>query len=284
MPPKTFPVDTALQSSIGPDKDNIHMSRESEPLPHPPGSNPYRRDVFPGYGLEGSLTHGRSSTSSLQGIPTSVGRVSSSAVGGHQFDYAMLQQPPSADPNRYPPHAQQAEISFGGNDATFSGEGYIPSYQEADRLFNPNDTTTHFNESRLSFGMMPSQLGRHSQDPMYETLSKYKAGEMGRWSSSFSSNNFVPQTRNNLIMGQTEDISATSDTQYRGQFSNFARKVPPPLPPKPRMAPSRSTQSDIGIASHEQYFAGVGDRRPSGIYLGANEVDIDERGYSVSFV
>ena len=285
MPPKSFPGDHHIPTNIGSNNDNGQISRQSEPLPYPPTLNSYHRlDAFPtGHGYNERLPEGRFSTSNLQ-TPHIAGRRDCNLIGSHQFDYALLQQ--SSSKGGYS-HQCPSENSFGFNEGSHFSEGHIPSYQEADRLFNPNDTTNHFNESRLSFGLMPPPQGLHSQDPMYETLSRYTGGEMGRWSStSLCSNNGIPSRRGKTVVSEATDIIRQPPVINSGPHEQFnvARKAPPPLPPKPRLGPARSNQSDMGVIPYHQTSLGAAEKRPSGIYLSGDEVDIDERGYSVSFV
>ena len=281
MPPKTFPDDQHIPRSLSSSNHPVQLSRQSAPLPHPPTHSSYhhRLNAFPGTpGYNETLTQGRFSTSSSQILPA---WSRDAPNDSHQFDYALLQQ--SSSKGGYPNLGQSSENSFGLKEGSVFSEGYIPSYQEADRLFNPNDTTNHFNESRLSFGIMPKTRGIYSQDPMYETLSRY-TGE-NRWSSaSLCSNNGMPSSRGSIKANEMAALTRNSQLNSESQIQSiFAKKAPPPLPPKPRLGSSSSAQGDMGLIPNQQSFGTI-EKRPSGIYLSGDAVDVDERGYSVSFV
>lgn len=186
----------------------------------------------------------------------------------------VLPHPPSSQQHQFPRPQQRRDMfsdrlssssNHGGgrmhhsmdyysvphNDSNFSNDGYLPSLQEADRFFGVAPEDTSFNSSRLSLGMRYQQ---QQGDPMYETLSQYRTGQQGprRWSAT-TSNVSLPSSSN-------------STNNHRGP-----RREPPPLPPKPRLAPFRSAQSDVGApSSHHQTQDGF--PRPG------------DRGYSVSFV
>ena len=142
MPPKYFPSDHQLPSNISTNNGSVHMSRQSEPLPYPPNMNSYNRLVpFPaGSRYSGNVSQGRFPTSNLHANPGMESK-EDNVAGVHQFDYALLQQPPIRP--GYPSVYQSSENSFGLNEGSMFSEGRIPSYQEADMLFNPNDTTNH---------------------------------------------------------------------------------------------------------------------------------------------
>ena len=284
MPPKYLPSDHQIPSTISTNNRTVHLSRQSEPLPYPPSMNSYNRlaPFTAGSRLSGHINQGRFPTPNIHANPGMESK-EDNMTGVHQFDYALLQQP-SIRPG-YPSPCQSSENNFGLNEGSMFSEGRIPSYQEADMLFNPNDTTSHFNESRLSFGMTPTFHGNHGKDPMYETLSRYTGQHMGRWSNaSLSSNHEVaPRTANSIITGDHGMVRpVVSNSGSMGPFDT-SKKIPPPLPPKPRLGSNRSVQSDIGCSPYI-HSSGTAERRPAGIYLSGEEVDIDERGYSVSFV
>ena len=278
MPPKHFPGD---RMNYGLNNGSIQASRQSEPIPYPPSFNSIRRANQYPTGIRYSDQHipQNTTTSNPQGHMLSDGR-DSNVSASHQFDYALLQQSTG-----YAMQNQPVENGFGFNEGTFP-DGRIPTYQEAERLFNPNDTTNHFNESRLSFGMAPMMPDAHPKDPMYETLSRYAGQNINRWSNASSSNHEIPSRMGNFGVFNEHGASRTSiQSSNNSNMDHFdsSRKAPPPLPPKPRLGSNRSSHSDIGSGPY-QYSASTADKRPSGIYLSGDEVDIDERGYSVSFV
>ena len=282
MPPKYFPGDHKIPA-FRPSKNELaHISRQSEPLPYPPALSPNRMGQFPsGSRINENPGQGRFSSANLH-ISSNSERQENMATEAHQFDYALLQQ--SSFKSGYPGAYQSSENSSCMNDGHMFSDGRIPSYQEAERLFNPNDTTNHFNESRLSFGIMPPMQGHHSKDPMYETLSRYNGQDIGRWSSASLNSNNGRNSRINSGFTENHGVSRTIVERNVGSVEHFesARKAPP-LPPKPRLGPIRSTNSEIAAAQY-RYSSGPSETRPSGIYLSGDEVDIDERGYSVSFV
>ena len=276
MPPKHFPGD---RMSYGLNSDSVQASRQSEPIPYPPSFNSFRRSNQYDAGIRYSEHAPQNLSSNNQGPSISDGRESSSSIS-HQFDYALLQQ--SSGPSL----SQMQDNNLGLNEGPLFSDGRIPTYQEAERLFNPNDTTNHFNESRLSFGMTPSIPDSHPKDPMYETLSRYAGQNISRLSNASSSNQELPARIGNVGVINDHGTSRSSVQSFTsGNIDQFDlnRKAPPPLPPKPRLGSNRSTHSDIGMVPY-QYSSSVADKRPSGIYLSGDEVDIDERGYSVSFV
>ena len=280
MPPKHFPGD---RMSYGSNNGLPHAARQSEPIPYPPSYNSFRRiNQYPA-GTRYSEHTPQEMTSNHQGPLLQDTRESNGTLT-HQFDYALLQQ--SSGPSGRPIQGQTQDNCLGFNDGQSFSEGRIPTYQEAERLFNPNDTTNHFNESRLSFGMAPALPYNHAKDPMYETLSKYSGPNMNRWSNASSSNHELPaRMRNVNAFSEQRTSRASIQSVDNGSIDPFelARKAPPPLPPKPRLGSNRSIHGDIGGVPY-QYSSGVADKRPSGIYLSGDEVDIDERGYSVSLV
>ena len=282
MPPKHFPGD---RMSYGLNNGMVHASRQSEPIPYPPSYNSFRRPNPYQNGARYSEQHTPQETTSHHQGPLLQDARESNGTVAHQFDYALLQQ--SSGLTGYPVQSQTHENIHGFNDGQSFSEGRIPTYQEAEQLFNPNDTTNHFNESRLSFGMAPPALPySHLKDPMYETLSKYSGPNMNRWSNASSSNQELPARMRNIDAFSDHRASRTSiQSVDNGSIDpiELTRKAPPPLPPKPRLGSNRSVHSDIGGVPY-QYSSGIADKRPSGIYLSGDEVDIDERGYSVSFV
>ena len=211
-----------------------------------------------------------------------------------QIDYQAMgvPHPPPITPGNQPPHFAAAQSPYNrrdsflaahaGNDVSFTGDGRIPSSQEADRFFyrgNPNESVTSFNDSRLSLGFgrgMTSMPQPPPQTPeaMYETLSHYKSGG---------------------------NVSNASWTASMVDPAMLHKREPPPLPPKPRLSssssahhpqlrPSVGSEADLPIngygkqrqvMQHRRHATGAGN---GSVIEDGSESHQLPRGYNVSFV